>query len=57
MQVILLVHLLNLPITLHGNIQHINTRIHDNVHIIRAKHDFAKRGIRHDNNLLIQRIT
>ena len=51
------VYLQNLPFILNETVHTFNTRIHDNIHTNRAKHDFAKRCIRHDIRLLINIIT
>ena len=53
----LLVYLQNLPFILNKTVHTFNTRIHDNIHTNRAKHDFAKRCIRHDIPLLINNTT
>ena len=47
------VYLQNLPFSLNSNVHNINTRIHENIHTNRAKHDFAKRCIRCGIPLLI----
>ena len=47
------VYLQNLPFILNKAVHTFNTRIHDNIHTNRAKHDFAKRCSRHDIPLLI----
>ena len=51
------VYLQNLPFILNKAIHTFNTRIHGNIHTNRAKHDFAKRCIRHDIPLLINNTT
>ena len=51
------VYLQNLPFILNKAVHTFNTRIHDNIHTNRAKHDFAKRCIRHDIPLLINNTT
>ena len=51
------VYLQNLPFILNKTVRTFNTRIHDNIHTNSAKHDFAKRGIRHDIPLLINTTT
>ena len=51
------VYLSNLPFILKKTAHTFNTRIHDNIHTNRAKHDFAKRSIRHDIPLLINNTT
>ena len=50
-------YLQNLPFFLNRNVHNINTRIQDNIHANRAKHDFAKRCIRYDIPLLINNTT
>ena len=47
------VYLQNLPFIFNKTVHAFNTRIHDNIHRNRAKHNFAKRCIRHDIPLLI----
>ena len=46
-------YLQNLPFILNKTVHTFNTLIHDNIHTNRAKHDCAKRCIRHDIPLLI----
>ena len=51
------VYLQNVSFILNKAVHTFNTRIHDNIHTNMAKHDFAKRCIRHDIPLLINNTT
>ena len=51
------VYLQNLPFILNKAVHTFNTQIHDNIHTNRAKHNFAKRCIRHDIPFLINNTT
>ena len=51
------VYLQNLSFILNKTVHTFNSRIHDNIHTNRAKHDFVKRCIRHDIPLLINNNT
>jgi hypothetical protein len=51
------VYLQYLPLILNKTVHTFNTRIHDNIHTHKTKHDFAKRCFRHDIPLLITNTT